>query len=332
MKYLLISNPLSGSSAQRRNDAERFLRRFKEMGHEVSLCYTERAGHATEIARESIGRYDVICAVGGDGTVNEVGQSLRGTEQTMGIIPRGSGNGLARELEIPLSPEDAIECLLQDRRATIDTCVANGDPFFCTCGMGFDGSVSTEFAKSTSRGPMTYVKDSVQTFFNHTPELYTLTVDGEQSRHRAFLIAAANASQYGNNAFIAPGASITDRMLDVTVIREFPALEAAQVAIQLFSKGLGKNPYTRLYRGHKILIEAKAPTPYHLDGDPKPPTDRLEIEVSPRELHIVTGDMSSIKGKSVIDFFNQITNNYFEWRDELIGNVRDTFKIEKDNK
>lgn len=333
MNYLFIHNPNSGSSRSSLKRKRPYLDLIQNQGHKTTLIETQYAGHAYEIAKEySEKAYDVICAVGGDGTVNEVASALRSTTQVMGILPAGSGNGLARELGIPLDTEEAIETLLRGSTIQIDTCTANGDPFFCTCGMGFDGAVSTEFAKSNMRGPLTYIKDSVHSFFSHSASSYQVSIDGEKQRaYQAFLVACANASQYGNNAFIAPGASLSDGLLDVTIIKDFPIIEATQVAFQLFSKGIGQNAYTELFRGKRVVITTKKPIPYHIDGEPKEPTTRLEINVLPLSLTVVAGKTDEPREKSVLDFFNQITNTYLEWRSELIKEVLDTFKGSGDN-
>ena len=323
-KYLLIVNPHSGSqrsrNASQRNMAIHLL---ACAGHNVSVLYTQHAGHAQQIAQQNIGSYDVICAVGGDGTVNEVASALTNTPQAMGIIPTGSGNGLARELGIPMHIKGAVEVLLKDNRIRIDTCTANNEPFFCTCGIGFDGKVSNEFAKSDTRGPLTYFKDSLYSFFTHNTANYTLGIDDQTYHHKAFLIACANASQYGNNAFIAPDASLTDGLLDITVIKDAPKLEVAQIGIQLFSKGIEKNAFTQTYRGKKVHITTPTAVPYHIDGEPRPATKELTIDIHPQNLTVVSGDMGNRSEKSALNFLNQITNNYFAWKSELVKEVLD---------
>ncbi len=321
MKYLLIANPVSGSKATRTKAYEKTALALLNAGHEVRLITTAYPGHATEIARQAReSDIDVVCAIGGDGTVNEVASALIGSDKTIGIIPNGSGNGLARELNIPLTINEAVKVLLQHSMTTIDTCRVNDHPFMCTCGIGFDGSVSEEFSESTVRGPMVYAKDMVQVFFSQTPAFYRIDIDGEVIETKAFLIAFANAAQYGNNAFIAPNASLTDGYIDITIIREFPVVDAPQVAIQLFSKGLNQNPYADLYKGRKIRVTTERAIPYHIDGEAMGSTDTIEINIVPESLHVISGDLSANQ-KTVIDFFNGITNRFIGWHNDIMNKL-----------
>lgn len=321
MKYLIITNPVSGSRVLKGKPHEKTALALLNAGHEVRIIPTEFGGHANKIAVEAcLSDTDVICAIGGDGTVNEVASALIGSNKTLGIIPNGSGNGLARELNIPLNIDSAIDTLLSHNVSTIDSCRVNDRSFLCTCGIGFDGSVSEEFSESSLRGPMVYIKDSVQTFFSHTPATYHLNIDGKEITTKAFLIAFANASQYGNNAFIAPNASLTDGIMDVTIIKEFPIVDAAQVAIQLFSKGLDQNPYTELHQGKEITVTTDTPIPYHIDGEAMGSTSEIRLSVLPASLKVVSGDLSSSQ-KSVSDFFNSITNNIIGLHNDLMSKL-----------
>lgn len=179
--------------------------------------------------------------------------------------------------------------------------------FFVTCGIGFDGKVSDEFAQSESRGATTYVKETLSLFLSYEPADYHLTIDGEEATARAFLIAVANASQYGNNAYIAPTASITDGMLDVTIIKEFPPVDGAKMALQLFLKEIDKNEYTTTYQGQNIVIASSHKVPYHIDGEPKEATDRLEIKVSRRKLKVIAGTKAD-KERTFFDLLRSISN------------------------
>ncbi|MDO4695217.1 diacylglycerol kinase family protein [Porphyromonas sp.] len=321
MKYLIIFNPTSGPRVLRNKVHEKTALALLNAGHEVRVVSTEYAGHATEVTKEALSSdIDVICAVGGDGTVNEIASALIGSDKILGIIPNGSGNGLARELNIPLSADNAIETLISHKLSVIDTCRVNDNPFLCTCGIGFDGSVSEEFSESNVRGPMVYIKDTVQVFFSHTPSVYKLNIDGTELSVKAFLIAFANAAQYGNNAFIAPNASLTDGFIDITIIKEFPVVDAAQVAIQLFSKGLDQNPYTELYKGKEITVSTEKPIPYHIDGEAMGSSDHISIKVLPASLKVISGGLTANQ-KTVSDFFNSITNNLIGFHNDLLNKL-----------
>ncbi|MDO5035847.1 MAG: diacylglycerol kinase family lipid kinase [Porphyromonas sp.] len=306
MKYLLIYNPNSGT----KRDNERLLQGVKELiekeGHTAELRETKAEGHATRIAREAVkSDVDVIVAVGGDGTVNEIGHALTGSDKVLGIIPNGSGNGLARELRIPMNAKAATSTLLRHHVTTIDTCEANGECFFVTCGIGLDGMISEEFADSDTRGPATYVKETVSLLLNYKPSDYLITIDGREVTATAYLVAVANASQYGNNAFIAPNASMSDGMLDVTIMKPFSEIDAAKIALQLFTKEIDKSDYTSMYRGRDIVITSSQPVPYHIDGEPKKAVSRLEVKVHSKKLRVIAGSDED-RDKNIVELFQSI--------------------------
>lgn len=293
------------------------MERIKEAGHQVELHQTQAEGHGMELAMMARhGDSDVIVAIGGDGTVNEVAHALVGSKKILGIIPNGSGNGLARELRIPMDISKAIAVLLQHQVATIDTCEANGEPFFVTCGSGFDGKVSTEFATSDTRGLLTYAKETLTLFRKYEPAQYHITIDGKEFEKRAFLVAVANASQYGNNAFIAPTASMSDGILDVTIIEPFSQIDAPKLLVQLFSKEITSNDNVTSLRGKEITITSSKPTPYHMDGEPKSAVNQLHITVIPKSLNVVCGSEKD-REKNIIDYFKSLTNTFTDFADDV---------------
>ena len=322
MKYLLIANPISGPKKGQTSIHQKALERIENAGHSASLLTTEYEGHGYELALKALDSdYDVIVAIGGDGTVNEVARALTHSDKVLGIIPNGSGNGLARELQIPLDTSEATKVLLENNVMTMDTCTANGDPFFVTCGIGFDGKISKEFAKSDTRGLTTYAKEAVSEYFNYHPNDYHLLIDGKEVTATAFLIAIGNASQYGYNAYIAPNASRTDGVLDLTILTPFPHIEATKIAMQLFTKGIDRNEYAALYKGKHILIETPNRVNYHIDGEPKHKTDRLEIEVCPTSLQVVSRKEKSYN-KSMLDLLHQAASGFYGWT----ADIKERFK------
>lgn len=317
MKYLLIANPISGPKSDSMPLLGKVATKIASEGHIVTLRVTEKEGHGYEIAKEALDSdFDVIVAVGGDGTVNEVARALVGSDKIIGVIPNGSGNGLARELRIPMDPIKAVDTLLRHEIATIDTCIANGEPFFVTCGIGFDGKISKEFASGDTRGMATYVREIIAQYFSYKPQQYHLFVDDYEVTAKALIIAVANASQYGNNAFIAPKASMEDGELDVTVLKEFPAGETAKIVLQLFSKDLIKSDYTSFFRGKKIEIKVDKPVNYHIDGEPKSKSDSLSIEVVPSSLRVLHGREND-RTKTIFDFFKDATNSLHEVTEDM---------------
>jgi len=238
-------------------------------------------------------KVDVVFAVGGDGTVHEIARRLIGTGITLGILPVGSGNGLARHLGIPVDPRKALAGFTTLRVETIDTAVVNGMPFFGVMGVGFDAVIAERFASSTTRGLETYVRVGVQLLSSFVPEEYDIEVDGQAvDRRRAFIVAVANSNQYGNEARIAPLASLQDGLLDVVVIDRPPILSAPLLMTQLFSGHLHRSSGAWMRRGRKVRIRRSEEGWGHLDGDPVRLPAELEVAVVPASLKVIVPDVS----------------------------------------
>jgi len=286
-KLRFIINPISGSGRKltlyakirEHLDAEQF---------DYDIRHTKYAGHAAEMAKAAAAEgVDIVVACGGDGTVNEVARSLVGTQTAMGIIPSGSGNGLARHLKIPLNPVRAIKVLNHDVRRCLDSGEMNGHPFFCTCGMGFDAKVSWLFAQGDTRGITTYLRHVVQEGLRYKAADYTLQYDDKTVQTKAFLITCANASQYGNNAYIAPYASMDDGLMDVVVIDALNPITAPRVGAMLFNKRILKNKHVHTFRTSQLHIERSESGPVHLDGEPFEMGTDISVRLLPRSLNVV---------------------------------------------
>ena len=253
-EIVFIVNPISGTHSK-----EFILHQIeKRLDHSLynyTIRKTEYAGHAIEIARQAAEeKKDIVVAIGGDGTINEIGRSLIHTDTAMGIIPCGSGNGLARHLHIPLEARGAIDVLNQGYIKTIDYGTIDSRPFFCTCGVGFDAFVSLKFADSGKRGLLTYLENTLHESLTYRPETYEIENSSGTVRYKAFLIACANASQYGNNAYIAPQASLTDGMMDITILEPFTVLDVPALSFQLFNKTIDQNSRIKTLKEKKITI------------------------------------------------------------------------------
>lgn len=302
-----IINPISGVGSKRKipkmiEDAFRFQADYK-----VQILFTEYAGHASILTRAALDRgADIIIAVGGDGTVNEVARTMLHSKAALGIIPKGSGNGLARELHIPMDVRRAIDLIIKGKVSTIDCCKANDSVFFCTCGVGFDAAVSQKFAKEKRRGSLTYIKSTIEEYLSYKPEPYELLVDETTIKEKAFLIAVANASQYGNNAFIAPHANIQDGAMDITILIPFGPLDIAPLAIQLFTKQIDKNSKIKTMRAKQAIIIRQTPGVMHLDGEPVMTDCRIDIRVVPAALNVFTPATVSFT-EEVQNLFEQVT-------------------------
>ncbi len=287
-RALLIINPISGTSKKEGLEG-RVTERLAQEGVRVDTCRTRCAGHATELAREGVkAGYDMVIAAGGDGTINETAVGLLNSGVTMGIIPCGSGNGLARHLHIPVDIRASLEVIAAGRSELCDSGSVNGRPFFCTFGMGFDAEVSHRFANAGSRGFVTYVKSTVSTLMRYVPQEYEITAEGLSIKEKAFTIAVCNASQYGNNAYIAPKALITDGMLDITVFRGSNKLRTSLASLDLMSGSIDRNMLIDTYRVKDVTIRRSSEGTAHIDGEPLMLPAELHVKCHPGSLSIFT--------------------------------------------
>lgn len=275
---LAIINPVSGTGSK--DKIPRLIDTVVDSArNDVSIIMTEYPGHAHEIARQAVqDRLDIVVAIGGDGTVNEVGSAVAGTDTSLAIIPCGSGNGLARHLRIPMNTSRALRVLNDGVIGQFDYCTVNGKPFFCTCGMGFDATVSYKFSNEGTRGFISYIKTALTEYLKYKPQCYTIDIDGQSMRERAFVIACCNAAQYGNNAYIAPRATMQDGMVDVTVMHPFSIAESPLIGAQLFLRQLGKDHRVSIYRGQCVTIVRDHDDIIHVDGDPVAMPAKVVIE------------------------------------------------------
>jgi YegS/Rv2252/BmrU family lipid kinase len=244
------------------------------------VVFTNHARHGRELAARFVEeKFYGVVAVGGDGTVNEVARALIHTPTALGIIPVGSGNGLARHLSIPMSVKSAIRQLNNSETIFIDYGLVNNNPFFCTCGTGFDAYVSTEFAKGTQRGIMAYLEKIITGYFNYKPTSYQLKGEGIDIKSKAFVLTFANASQWGNNAYIAPQASVQDGKLDISLMSNFPMLAIPSLALELFTKTIDKGLFMTTLRAREVTLIRDVPGPFHYDGEPYEEGTRIQVKI-----------------------------------------------------
>ena len=280
-KVCLIINPVSGTESKK-NIPEEVAASIDQKKQDLIIRVTGYPEHATEIARQAAKKkYKYVIAAGGDGTVNEIARELVNTNTTLGILPLGSGNGLARDLGIPIDIEKALEIITNAYTRTIDYGVANEHIFFCTCGFGFDAFVSGRFAEDKKRGPLGYVRNVLESVVDFKAEEYEITHDKGKLTEKAFILTCANASQYGNEAYIAPNASMDDGMMNVSILKPLSALEIPQTTIQLFTKNIEKNSKMTSLLTQKLHIKRANPGLMHIDGEPV----NAESEVNVRIVH-----------------------------------------------
>ena len=288
IKTRFIFNPRSGHNAKNPYLLERTRAFIRERSLDADVVLTERPRHATELARRAVDEgCKLVVAIGGDGTLNETAAGLVGTDAVFGLVPCGSGNGLGRHLGIPGPGKGAFRTLVEGRIREIDTGQVNGIPFFNAMGLGFDAEIADRFNHLTRRGLAAYVRTTLGTLFDYRAETCFIRNGVASLSTTAFLLTVANSDQYGNDCFIAPGASVDDGQLDLTVIKRATVFNAAPLAARLFLNSLdGSRSVTRL-RGSHFTIWRAAPGLIHTDGETHRTGSTLEITVLPRSLRIM---------------------------------------------
>ena len=324
-KIVFILNPISGTTAKA--GIPKLIE--QHLDHEIfthEVLFTEYPGHATELAREAqMSSADIVVAVGGDGTINEVARSLTHTSTALAILPCGSGNGLARHLLLPMNLKKCIQIINQCEIHALDYGLINDIPFFCTCGMGFDAYVSMKFAEAGKRGPITYVENVLREGLKYQPETYEIQDENGITRHKAFLISCANASQYGNNAYIAPQASMSDGLLDVIIMEPFDILDAPQISIEMFSKTLDKSSKIKTFKCKQLHIHRQQPGVIHYDGDPANADADIDIKVIEKGINIVVnpeGDKTLRQPNAIQNAACELFNEINIIRDDINRQTR----------
>jgi YegS/Rv2252/BmrU family lipid kinase len=286
-RILFIVNPISGRG--KHDQPERLIRRYLDSSRYVyRIVLSEYPGHAVILAQEAVQEgTDIIVAVGGDGTVNEVGRNLVGSKSVLGIIPTGSGNGLARHLGIPRDMHKAIEIINRGKRRTIDTGSLNGRIFLNIAGAGFDAHVARKFSMVMHRGFFSYFRIVVASFRKYRGKNFKLVIDGVPLIKKAFLVSFANSSQFGNNVSIDGHASIDDGLLDVCIVKKIPFWKMMVLAPLLFLRRFDRTPYVEIIRAKEISVKRKKRRYVHLDGDPVREKKCFTVSVHPLSLHVI---------------------------------------------
>lgn len=277
---LFIINPLSGGKDKRVVEAL-----IRARCPDSRIVYTERPGHGEILAREC--PEGTVVAVGGDGTVSEIARGIIGTDKVMGIIPRGSGDGLALHLGISRLPVVALEEVLYGHTEKVDYATVNGRPFFCTAGVGLDAEVAWKFASDKKRGLARYMRISWDLWKGYRPDTYEIEVDGVTHSLPAVIVTVGNANQWGNEARITDRASICDGMLDVAAVQPFKSLEIPQLAAKLMAGRAHTSRRVTNFRGREVVLRRHAPGAAHADGDPLWLEEELRFEVVPAALNVI---------------------------------------------
>jgi YegS/Rv2252/BmrU family lipid kinase len=285
LRYLFLLNPVAGVGG-RRDFLKMISNACREKGVKYKILFTRSRGDARKIIQKRFEKYDVFVAVGGDGTMNEVASALAGTTGIMGLVPAGSGNALGRELGLSMKPSKAIEQILNGEVTKIDTGLVNGRRFMNVCGLGFDDHIARCFAKLSSRGPVPYFKAVMREFFSYKAANYLVEMDGSTTSHSAFVMTLANTSQYGNNAYIAPQASIKDGILDFCALKPFGFFGALSLGFRLFNKTIDKSNKCTYFKTTQVTIYGENLN-FHVDGEPVKNSDPIRISIDPLSLNVV---------------------------------------------
>lgn len=286
-KVLFIINKFSGTGYKSSVEG-RIIDACRAANLECTIEYTMSPKHATALASEALTKkYQAVFAVGGDGTVNEVAQGLLGGNIPMGILPKGSGNGLARHLGIPTSMNKSTGVIALNRTIEMDAMVINGELSVNVSGVGFDGHVAQHFSNHKKRGLLTYLKLVISEYTSFREFTATITTNGNTYSRKAFMISFANSSQFGNNARISPTASVCDQQLDVCIIRKIPLWKMIPFTYALFSGKQLSSPYVEIFKTQTARIHVERPMPYHVDGEARPAVVDLEIHLAPDKLPVL---------------------------------------------
>ncbi|MBH2005065.1 MAG: YegS/Rv2252/BmrU family lipid kinase [Sphingobacteriia bacterium] len=286
-KIIYLINPIAG--ALKKDKIRMLVERETALRNIPYKVFPTSSTGNYELIRELIlqeGFTDVVM-LGGDGTVNQVTGFLRNTGVRFGIIPAGSGNGLARAANIPTRLKTALGIIFEGHTGPVDAFTVNGEYSCMLSGIGFDAQVAHDFAQKSTRGLFTYTQQSIINFFKANPYQFELTIDQFSFFTDAFFISIANSNQFGNNAIIAPQASLSDGLLDIVIVQK---MNKAKLPFALLRQMRGNNKLQQLVEdmSNKSVIYFQAPAltirnpklaPLHIDGEPKDTTEELRIEV-----------------------------------------------------
>jgi YegS/Rv2252/BmrU family lipid kinase len=289
MKIALVINPKAGTLRSKDALIESFERKASELlpQSEFRILLTEYPGHATILAKESADNaFDICIAAGGDGTMNEVASGLTGSQTALGIVPLGSGNGLARHLKISLDPLTAFTQMLLGTSRQMDVGMVNDRKFFLAAGIGFEGVVAHRFAGKNTRGFFQYLLSSAETFFHYKPINVAGSADGIGFSSTAFTLTLANGSEYGNGAIISPGSKIDDGFLQFIWIKPFPIWRSVGLFIRLMTGSLESSRYYESQTFRKLRIESAISLNGHIDGEPVVFGNVLDAEIIPMGLWV----------------------------------------------
>jgi YegS/Rv2252/BmrU family lipid kinase len=286
-KIRFIINPKSGIGRQKK--IENLIRTTFDTNYFFyEIIYTKEKNHAEDLSREAANQgFDIVVAVGGDGTINEVGRGLLFSNTAMGIIPTGSGNGLAHYLNLPLNLKKALIKITEYNKITIDTASINDKVFISIAGVGYDAHVADKFSKSKKRGFWSYFKIAFLEYIYYNPKAFKIYVNGKTIRTKKFMLCFANSNQFGFNARIAPTARIDDGYIDLCLVRKPRIYYAIFLIPFLFTGMLHHTPFLNVIKAKEFKIIQQKRNMAHIDGDEIDLGKFLEVKIVPQSLKIL---------------------------------------------
>ncbi len=262
----------------------------------AKVFVTTHPRHASELATRAIEEgCELIVAVGGDGTLNEVAGRLIDTPATLGLIPCGSGNGLGRHLGIFGPVERSLEILRTGRARMIDAGFADGHPFFTVAGLGFEAEVAARFNQLTHRGFLRYITTSTRLWRTWAPQDCCIDDGLHRIQLKAFTLAVANSDQYGNRARIAPGAEVDDGLLELTAVPRVTAANALPLLGRLFAGSIDRAPGVLRLQAPRFVVVRGAAGLIHTDGETHPAGERVEFTIQPRSLRVLVPAAATVR-------------------------------------
>jgi len=288
-RVLFIVNPVSGVNQSRKTVlADAILNNLDTSLFECDIRYSESAAHVRELSKEAADAHvDIIVAVGGDGTLNQVVKGMIGSGSTLALIPAGSGNGLARHLGIPVDTEQSVRLIAKGNSRLIDTVNLNDDLFVSIAGVGFDALVAKRFSQGTRRGFFSYFKIVTNEYAWYRPRKYKMEIDGKQVVRQALFVSFANTDQFGYNTIISPEAKIDDGLVDVCIVKKVPLLYAPRVVGLLLSRRIDSSGFVEIIRAREIKLSRNKNRVVNIDGEPVKLSKDLRISVNPLSLKVI---------------------------------------------
>lgn len=288
-QVLFIVNPASGPRHHTAEDFSSLVSEYIDTTiFDFQIEITQYAGHASELSKKAVeNKVDLIVAVGGDGTLNEVAGQLINTDAVLGIIPAGSGNGLARHLNIPMEMGQAISVINHGQILHMDTISVNDIPFLSIAGIGFDAFVAEKFAGNTTRGFRTYFNIVSTEYYYYKPQEYELIIDGNTETHKSLFISFANSDQFGYNTSIAPNARVDDGLMDICIVQKIPLYSIPFTAPLLFIKQVHRSTFVNIIKAKEVTVQTDKTLVVNIDGEPISMKGPLNFCINPHSLKVI---------------------------------------------